>query len=223
MLVRDLTGSGKTLAFCLPLIERLRAEGNFKTGKTQAIILAPTRELAMQISRTLIDLKHYKSEYDVITVYGGTSFERQKSMLKRGVDIFVGTCGRVLDHMQQGNIDFSQTQCVVLDEADELLNMGFKDDVDTIFKQIKDQSETRPQFLLFSATVPNWVRDLTSEYLSDDHITLDLAKNLKDRTQKNINHISMICPYVNRMSALADILTIYGGLGQTIVFCSTKA
>lgn len=106
LLVRDLTGSGKTLGFSLPLIERLRAEGNFGTKQVQAIILAPTRELALQISRTLLDLKHHDREFKVLTVYGGSSIYDQRRELKRGVDILVGTTGRVLDHINRGNLRF---------------------------------------------------------------------------------------------------------------------
>lgn len=118
LIVRDLTGSGKTLGFSLPLVERLRAQKLFGTGHVQAIILAPTRELALQISRTLVDLRHYEKEYNVITVYGGTSISEQVYQLRRGVDIFVGTTGRVLDHITRGNLKFGQVKALILDEAD---------------------------------------------------------------------------------------------------------
>lgn len=131
LIVRDLTGSGKTLGFSLPLVEYLRANKLFKTGQTQAIILAPTRELALQITRTLKELKHSDGEYSVITVYGGTSIQDQAYQLRKGVDIFVGTTGRVLDHINRGNLrNFGQLKSFILDEADMMLNMGFKEDVD---------------------------------------------------------------------------------------------
>lgn len=104
-----------------------------------------------------------------------------------------------------------------------MLNLGFKEDIDHILESVTKVCPVAPQFLLFSATVPGWVRDLARNYLRPDWKMLDLAKDLKDRTQKNINHISINCPFHNRMQTLADILLIYGGLGQTIVFCSTKA
>ncbi len=118
LIVRDLTGSGKTLGFSLPLVERLREQKLFGTGHVQAIILAPTRELALQISRTLVDLRHYEKEFNVITVYGGTSISEQVYQLRRGVDIFVGTTGRVLDHITRGNLKFAQVKALILDEAD---------------------------------------------------------------------------------------------------------
>jgi superfamily II DNA/RNA helicase len=104
-----------------------------------------------------------------------------------------------------------------------MLNMGFKEDVDKILAAVKEGASESPQFLLFSATVPKWIHDMAQQYLRPNWQMIDLAKNLKDKTQKNINHISINCPYHNRQQTLADLLIIYGGLGQTIVFTSTKA
>jgi ATP-dependent RNA helicase DDX21 len=183
LIVRDLTGSGKTLAFSLPIVEYLRANKLFGTGQTQAIILAPTRELALQIARTLSELKHHDNEYKVITVYGGTSINDQAHQLRKGVDIFVGTTGRVLDHLNRGNLrNFSQLKAMILDEADQMLNMGFKEDVDKILEKIKESTDTPPQFLLFSATVPGWINNLANNYLRPNWKMIDLAKNLKDKT-----------------------------------------
>jgi len=159
----------------------------------------------------------------VLTVYGGVSLDDQTYQLRRGVDVFVGTTGRVLDHINRGNVNFSQVKFVALDEADEMLKMGFKEDVDQILSHVKEQNKEIPTFLLFSATVPRWIKDLASHYLKPNWKMIDLAKDLKSKTQKNINHISINCPYHNRMQTLADILVIYGGIGQTIVFTSTKA
>lgn len=140
LLVRDLTGSGKTLGFSLPLVERLRAAKLFATAarELQAIVLAPTRELALQIARVLNDLKHHDSEYNVLAVYGGVPMSEQTWQLRKGVDILVGTTGRVLDHMNRGNLNFKGLQCFILDEADTMLNMGFKEDVDTMLKCIQE-------------------------------------------------------------------------------------
>lgn len=223
LIVRDLTGSGKTLGFTLPIIEYLRAHKLFGTKCAQAIVLAPTRELALQISRVFNDLKHHANEYNVLTVYGGVSIHDQTSQLRKGVDVFVGTTGRVLDHINRGNLNFSQTKFMVLDEADEMLNMGFKEDIDQILSTIAAQNKDKPTFLLFSATIPRWIKDLASHYLKPNWKMIDLAKDLKGKTQKNINHIAINCPYHNRMQTLADILIVYGGLGQAIVFTSTKA
>lgn len=144
MIARDLTGSGKTFAFALPIVEYLRKNKLFKTGKVQAIMLTPTRELALQITNEIYKIKHSVEEFKVVTVYGGggraTVFD-QANQLKSGVDLFVGTTGRVLDHMDKGNIDFSNLKTLVLDEADVMLNMGFKDDIMKILDKVKEESE----------------------------------------------------------------------------------
>lgn len=118
LIIRDLTGSGKTLGFALPLVEYLRKNKCFGTGKIQGTILAPTRELALQVSKEINLLKHYDSEFNVLTVYGGVSIDDQTRELRRGVDIFVGTTGRVLDHMERKNFNFTDLKTIVLDEAD---------------------------------------------------------------------------------------------------------
>ena len=118
VIARDLTGSGKTLAFALPLIEYLRKQNILSSRKTQAIVLCPTRELALQVSRVFTEIRHTQLEYTWATVYGGVAMEEQTAQLRAGCEIFVGTTGRVLDHLNRGNIDFSQIKTVVLDEAD---------------------------------------------------------------------------------------------------------
>lgn len=130
MVARDLTGSGKTFAFGLPIIEYLRKNRHLGQRRIQAIILAPTRELALQVTAQLEKIKHYDHEFKILTVYGGVSIDDQTRQLRHGIDIFVGTTGRVLDHIQRGNIDFSELKTVVLDEADQMLKLGFKEDVD---------------------------------------------------------------------------------------------
>lgn len=165
IVARDLTGSGKTLGFCLPLVEKFREEGYFASSQKvrflRAVILAPTRELALQVSNELKKLRHFEKEFNVITVYGGVPIQDQERQLKDGVEFFVGTTGRVLDHIERRNIDFKKLKAVVLDEADQMLNQGFQEDVDKIMAAIKDSEEQDkrkpPQFILFSATIPSWV------------------------------------------------------------------
>jgi superfamily II DNA/RNA helicase len=108
----------------------LRNKRLFKTGKVQSIILAPTRELAIQITNELSKLRHYPEEFKIVTVYGGVSVMDQANQLRNGVDLFVGTTGRVKDHIERGNIDFSALKSVVLDEADVMLKLGFKEDIE---------------------------------------------------------------------------------------------
>lgn len=139
MIARDLTGSGKTLAFCLPTTEFLRKEKLLGKRRIQAIILGPTRELAIQVQNELARLKHHQNEFDSLTVYGGVNIDDQTRALRRGVDFFVGTCGRVLDHIERGNIDFSELKTVILDEADQMLKQGFKEEVDKILHECRRQ------------------------------------------------------------------------------------
>lgn len=231
VIARDLTGSGKTLAFCLPLVERFRKLGYFSASessrdkrKLHTIVLAPTRELALQVAKELKALKHYDSEYKVITVYGGVSIDEQIRELRSGVEFFVGTTGRVLDHIERGNIDFSHTKAVVLDEADQMLNMGFQEDVERIMNTITKEVKEKPQFCLFSATVPAWVKTVARRNLDPAHVFVDLAKDLKNKTAKTVQHLAINCPYFNRTSTLVDVLSCYGSIhGKTIVFASTKA
>jgi len=187
------------------------------------MVLAPTRELALQVTKEFNALKHYEGEYNVLTVYGGVSIEDQTYQLRRGVDIFVGTTGRILDHMERRNFDFSHLKTVVLDEADQMLKLGFKEDVEAIMNAIKEKAPKDIQILLFSATVPSWVKGMAEHFLSPQFEYIDLAQNLKNKTSKTVNHLAINCPWQNRISTLADILICYGGIGSTIVFCSTKA
>lgn len=138
LIARDLTGSGKTVAFGLPTIEYLRKNNLLGTGKVQAIMLAPTRELAIQITAELSKLKHHENEFRIVTVYGGVAIDIQTNQLRRGVDIFVGTTGRVKDHIERGNIDFSGLKSLILDEADVMLKLGFKEDVDHILMKARE-------------------------------------------------------------------------------------
>jgi superfamily II DNA/RNA helicase len=132
VIARDLTGSGKTLAFGLPLVEYLRKNKFLGKSMIQAIVLAPTRELAVQVQNVLCGLKHSEHEFRTLTVYGGVPIDEQIRDLRRGVDIFVGTTGRVLDHIERGNIDFSSIKTIILDEADQMLKLGFKEDIEKV-------------------------------------------------------------------------------------------
>ena len=125
----------------------------------------------------------------------------------------MGTTGRVLDHMERKNFNFSELKTIVLDEADQMLKLGFKEDVERIMTNIKEKAPRDVQVLLFSATVPRWVKNVAENYLAPNFRMIDLAQNLKNKTASTVNHLAINCPYHNRMSALADVLIIYGGLG----------
>ena len=205
LIARDLTGSGKTFAFGIPIIEYLRKNKLLGTRHVQAIVLAPTRELALQITAELGKLMHHLDEFRLVTVYGGVPVNEQAFQLKRGVDIFVGTTGRVLDHIEKGNIDFSDLKSVVLDEADVMLKLGFKEDVDKILEKCRRVCPSDLQICLFSATIPSWVRDIAKEHMKPDFAMVDLAKNLENKTAKNIRHLAVECHSNDRLDALAKL------------------
>lgn len=175
MIARDLTGSGKTFAFGLPMVEYLRRYRHLGSRRVQAICLAPTRELAIQVTNEIAKLKHYENEFRLVTVYGGVNIEEQTRQLKNGVDIFIGTTGRVMDHMERGNIDFTDLKTIVLDEADQMLKLGFKEDIDRILSRIKKEADmNKLQICLFSATIPTWVKQLARQYMKHYRV-VDLA------------------------------------------------
>ena len=205
LIARDLTGSGKTFAFGLPTIEYLRKNKLFGTGRVQAIMLAPTRELAIQITNELTRMKHSPEEFKIVTVYGGVSVMDQANQLKRGVDLFVGTTGRVLDHIERGNIDFSDTKTMILDEADVMLKLGFKEDIEKILGKVRAECPKGLQILLFSATIPDWVRDIAREYMRPDFKVVDLAQDLTKKTARNIKHIAIEVHWKDRLDALSKV------------------
>ncbi|MCL2399088.1 MAG: DEAD/DEAH box helicase [Defluviitaleaceae bacterium] len=159
------TGTGKTAAFGIPLLERIDPDN----PKVQALILSPTRELAIQISEEFNKLLRYRQGVRVLPIYGGQPIERQISTLKKGVQVVVGTPGRVMDHIERRTLRLSQVSIVVLDEADEMLDMGFRDDIEFVLEKMPEDRQT----LLFSATMPAPILELTKRYQRDPkHITV---------------------------------------------------
>jgi len=216
MLGRDLvgqaqTGTGKTAAFALPLLERLH------TGQKtpQALVLAPTRELAMQVADSFKAYSAGHPHLKVLAVYGGSDFRSQINALKRGVDVVVGTPGRVMDHMRQGTLDTSGLRSLVLDEADEMLRMGFIDDVEWILEQLPNER----QVVLFSATMPPEIRRLSKRYLKDP---AEVTIRTKDQEGKRIRQRSITVPMSHKLEALQRVLDACGGEG-VIIFARTKA
>ena len=216
MLGRDLvgqaqTGTGKTAAFALPLLERLQ------TGQRtpQALVLAPTRELAMQVADSFKAYAAGHPHLKVLAVYGGSDFRSQINALRRGVDVVVGTPGRVMDHMRQGTLDTSGLRSLVLDEADEMLRMGFIDDVEWILEQLPKER----QVVLFSATMPPEIRRLSKRYLNDP---AEITIRTKDQEGKRIRQRSITVPMSHKLEALQRVLDACGGEG-VIIFARTKA
>lgn len=223
---RARTGSGKTLAFVLPVVETIVAENMHRappTNKPLVLCLAPTRELAQQVHR---DFEWIAGGHRLTTAcfYGGSAKGPQKGALRRGLDVLVGTPGRIIDHLDEGGLNLSNVRYVVLDEADEMLSMGFQDAVERILGACTS-SENR-QTLLFSATVPRWVRDLARKYMrpGEKTVTVDTVSDDKNRTNSDITHYAMACPPFTRGDTLADVVKVYCGMqGRTLVFTDTKA
>ncbi|XP_058760109.1 DEAD-box ATP-dependent RNA helicase 7-like [Vicia villosa] len=222
---RARTGQGKTLAFVLPILESLTngpAKSVRKTGYGRVpsvLVLLPTRELANQV---FADFEVYGSSLGLAAcaVYGGAPYGAQEGKLRRGVDVVIGTPGRIKDHIERGNIDLSHLKFRVLDEADEMLRMGFVDDVELILGKVQDV--TKVQTLLFSATLPSWVQQISKKFLKQDKATVDLVGNEKMKASTNVRHIILPCNSTARAQVIPDIIRCYSSGGRTIIFAEKK-
>ncbi len=203
------TGTGKTAAFGIPIIENIVPESK----KVQAIILAPTRELAIQVTEELSSFAE-EQKTRIIAVYGGQPIERQIDRLKRGVDIVVGTPGRILDHLERRTLDLSHVKYVVLDEADEMLNMGFVEDIEAILKAAPKERRT----VLFSATMPSHIERLAKNYMKDYEVISVASEQI---SRDNIQQIYFEVSQSDKFEALFRIIDVeesfYG-----MVFTRTK-
>ena len=205
------TGTGKTAAFALPLLARLDTEQR----RPQVLVLTPTRELAMQVADAFNSYAANLPQVRVLPIYGGADFRDQIHHLRRGVQIVVGTPGRVMDHMRQGTLDLSGLRALVLDEADEMLRMGFIDDVEWVLNHLPEQR----QVVLFSATMPSEIRRITQRYLTDP---AELTIRQKAADASRIRQRYLTVPAQLKLAALERVLEAEGGEG-VIVFARTKA
>lgn len=208
------TGTGKTAAFGIPLLEKIatRLAGNQQRG-VQAIILCPTRELALQVTASLQALAQFHTGIHMMTIYGGQPIERQFKLLARGPHIVVGTPGRVLDHLRRGSLQLNRVQTVVLDEADEMLDMGFRDSIEQILKQTHADKR---QTVLFSATMAPAIRELAQRYQQPDAQLIKIESHQAPITQRYLE----IEP-AKKLATLAELLTSQP-YTQALVFCNTK-
>ncbi|PRI10068.1 DEAD/DEAH box helicase [Leucobacter massiliensis] len=204
------TGTGKTAAFALPILSRIEPG----QGVPQALVLAPTRELALQVCEAFESYASRLPEVHLLPVYGGQAYGQQLSALRRGVDIVVGTPGRIMDHLNRGSLDLSQIKYLVLDEADEMLKMGFAEDVETI---LADTPDTK-QVALFSATMPAQIRRISQQHLNDPR---EIKIAGKTQTSANITQRYAVVSYTQKLDALTRILEVeqFDGL---IVFTRTR-
>lgn len=204
------TGTGKTAAFALPVLSQL----DVSQQTPQALVLAPTRELALQVCEAFERYAAHLRGVRVLPIYGGQGYGTQLSALRRGVHVVVGTPGRIMDHLEKGTLDLSELKFLVLDEADEMLKMGFAEDVETILAS----TPAEKQVALFSATMPAQIRRISQQYLRDpEEITV---KN-KTATSTNITQRYLLVSYPQKVDALTRILEVENFEGM-IVFVRTK-
>ena len=205
------TGTGKTASFGIPVLHKV--DPNNK--KTQVIILSPTRELAIQVADEIRKLAKYMHGVKILPVYGGQEISRQIKALKGGAQIIIGTPGRVMDHLRRKTIRCEAVNTIVLDEADEMLNMGFREDIETILEYIPEEGR---QTVLFSATMPKPILDITKKY-QHDAVTIKVVK--KELTVPNIEQYYYDVKPKKKEEVLSRLLDIYSPR-LSVVFCNTK-
>ncbi|MEN9919033.1 MAG: hypothetical protein RL662_1469 [Bacteroidota bacterium] len=204
------TGTGKTAAFGLPLLQKVNVENNVP----QALILAPTRELCLQIAGDLADYSKYISNLRVLPVYGGSSIDSQIKALRRGVQIIVATPGRLIDLINRRTVNLDNIKYVVLDEADEMLNMGFTESIDEILSKVPD---TR-SMLLFSATMPKEISRITKKYMQEPK---EITIGRKNEGSNNVKHVYYMVHARDKYLALKRIADFYPSI-YGIIFCRTR-
>jgi|TARA_B110000977_G_scaffold6457_1_gene9015 ATP-dependent RNA helicase DeaD len=204
------TGTGKTAAFSLPLIDRI----DINTNQVQLLVLAPTRELAIQVSEAIQTYARHLKGLHVLPIYGGQSYDIQLRPLKRGVHVVVGTPGRVMDHIKKGTLKLNSLKALVLDEADEMLRMGFIDDVKWVMEKLPKER----QIALFSATMPDVIRRVAEKFLNDPKI---VKIKTKTATAQTISQSYWLVSGVNKLDALTRILEVES-FDALLIFVRTK-
>lgn len=205
------TGTGKTAAFGIPLLQRIDPEDR----SLQAIVLCPTRELAIQAAEEMRKFSKYMHGIKMVPIYGGQEMYRQINALKGGAQIVVGTPGRVMDHMRRHTLKMDSVKMVVLDEADEMLNMGFREDMETILKEMPTEHQTA----LFSATMPPAILEITGQYQKEDAVHVRVAA--KELTVPLVKQYYFAVKNIYKEEVTCRLIDVYG-LSRSIIFCNTK-
>ncbi|KAJ4973170.1 hypothetical protein NE237_006344 [Protea cynaroides] len=216
MIGRARTGTGKTLAFGIPIMDKI-IQFNAKHGRGRnplAIVLAPTRELARQVEK---EFHESAPNLDTLCVYGGVPISHQMRTLNYGVDVVVGTPGRIIDLLKRGALVLSEVQFVVLDEADQMLAVGFDEDVEIILEKLPQKRQS----MMFSATMPSWIRKLTQKYLNDPLI-IDLVGDSDRKLAEGITLYSIASEMYGKASIIGPLVTEHAKGGKCIVFTQTK-
>lgn len=204
------TGTGKTAAFGITVLERIDP----KKKELQAVILCPTRELAIQVAGEIKKISKYKKGIEILPIYGGQPIDRQIKALKKDVQIITGTPGRVMDHLNRRTLKMEGVKIIILDEADEMLDMGFREDIETIIKKIPKQRQT----IFFSATMPKAILDLTKKYQNNPQFIKLVHKEM---TVPNVEQFYIEVKQQAKPEALARLIDYYN-LKLSLVFCNTK-
>jgi ATP-dependent RNA helicase DeaD len=204
------TGTGKTAAFGIATLERIDP----KNKGLQAVILCPTRELAIQVSEELKNLSKYKKRIRILPVYGGQPIGRQIKALREGVQIVIGTPGRVMDHLNRRTLKMDGVKIIILDEADEMLDMGFRDDIETVVKKIPEKRQT----ILFSATMSKAILKLTKRYQKDPQLIKLVHREM---TVPDVEQFFVEVKQQAKTEALSRLIDLYN-LKLSLVFCNTK-
>jgi ATP-dependent RNA helicase DeaD len=204
------TGTGKTAAFAIPALEMID-DGD---RSVQALVLCPTRELAVQVTDEFKKLGKYKKGINSVAIYGGDSIEKQILALRKGVQVVIGTPGRVMDHMERKTLRLDRVKMVVLDEADEMLDMGFREDIESILEQMPDERQT----IFFSATMSKPILQLTKKY-QDDPQLVKVVKN--ELTAQNIEQLFFEVKPKAKVEVMTRLIDLYN-LNLMLVFCNTK-
>ncbi|MDD2380326.1 MAG: DEAD/DEAH box helicase [Mariniphaga sp.] len=205
------TGTGKTAAFGLPVIQQIDTSKHH----TQVLILSPTRELALQIASDLVNFSKFTEKLNIVVVYGGADIKKQINQLERGASIVVGTPGRTLDLIKRGKLKINQIKWLVLDEADEMLSMGFKDDLDAILESTPSEKQT----MLFSATMPREIISIANRYMTNP---FEISAGKKNTGAENVEHHYFLIHAKDRYLALKRIADINPNI-YGIIFCRTRA
>ncbi|KAJ0079928.1 hypothetical protein Patl1_24680 [Pistacia atlantica] len=219
LIARAKTGTGKTLAFGIPILKRLTEEADkapsFRRGRLpKVLVLAPTRELAKQVEKELRESAPY---LNTVCVYGGVPYYPQQNALARGVDVVVGTPGRIIDLIESNALKLGKIEFLVIDEADQMLAVGFEEDVEVILENIPPKRQS----MLFSATMPAWVKKLSRKYL-DNPLNIDLVGDGDEKLAEGIKLYAISTTATSKRTILSDLVTGSAKGGKTIVFTRTK-
>lgn len=218
LIARAKTGTGKTLAFGIPILKRLTDGDEHRSPRRgrlpRVLALAPTRELAKQVEK---EIKESAPYLNTVCVYGGVSYVTQQSALSRGVDVVVGTPGRLIDLIKSNSLKLGEVEFLVLDEADQMLAVGFEEDVEMILEKLPSQRQS----MLFSATMPGWVKKLARKHLNNP-LTIDLVGEQDEKLAEGIKIYAISATPTSKRTILSDLITVYAKGGKTIVFTQTK-